>query len=149
MKLFPKKLPAVPTGYEYFDLRWSQLIPAAACYLAALPRSADPAWATEQGLRYVAIALLKKRMASDELARTSKHSTLHRVRERHLRLMARQFQGQVLTFLGALVEQARNRYPQASPEQLLTVTRDAFRELLRVTFAAEDMSRSANTDVGD
>ena len=57
MRPSPKKLPAVPTGFECFDLLWSQLIPDAADYLAILPRSADPKWATAQGLRFVAISL--------------------------------------------------------------------------------------------
>jgi hypothetical protein len=134
MKLFKKKLPAVPTGFEYLDLLWSQLIPDAPSYVAILPRSADPAWATAHGLRFVAIGLLKQWAASDELERTPKHSTLRRVRERHLRIMEKQYQGQALTFVGALVDKARKRYPKASPAQLLTVARDAFRELLRAVF---------------
>ena len=137
MKLFRKKLPAVPTGYEYLDLLWSQLIPDAASYLAILPRSADPAWATAQGLRFVAIALFKKWKASDELQRTPNHSTLRRVRERHLRQMEKQYQSQALTFVGALVDQARTRYPKATAAQLLTVARDAFRELLQAVFPAD------------
>jgi hypothetical protein len=131
MKLVRKRLPVVPTGYEYLDLLWSQLIPAAASYLAALPRSADSAWATERGLRFVATSLLKQWAASDEPQRTPNHSTLRRVRERHLRLMERQYQGQALTFVGALVDQARKQHPKASAAPLLTVARDAFRELLR------------------
>lgn len=129
-----KQLPPVPTGYEYFDLLWSQLIPAAASYLAVLPQSADPAWATEHGLRFVAIGLFKQWAASDELRRTPNHSTLRHIRERHLRLMEKQYQCQALTFVGALVDQARKRHPKASPAQLLTVARDAFKELLRAVF---------------
>lgn len=131
MKLVRKSLPVVPTGYEYLDLLWSQLIPAAASYLAVLPRSANSAWATERGLRLVATSLLKQWAASDELQRTPNHSTLRRVRERHLRLMERQYQGRALTFVGALVDQARKQHPKASAAQLLTVARDAFRALLR------------------
>lgn len=106
MKRFRKKLPAGPSGYEYLDLLWLQLIPAAASYLAVLPRSADPAWATERGLRFVAISLLQKWAASDELQRTPNQSTLRRVRKRHLHLMEKQYLGQALTFVGALVDQA-------------------------------------------
>jgi hypothetical protein len=130
-----RRLPAVPTGFEYFDLLWSQLMPDAASYLAILPRSADRAWATEQGLRFVAIALLKQWAASDDLQRTPHHSTLHRVRERRLRLLQKQYHGQALTFVAALVDKARKRHPYASPAQLLTVARDAFKELLRTAFS--------------
>lgn len=144
MKPSRKKLPAVPTGFEYFDLLWSRLIPAAASYLAVLPRSADPAWATERGVRFVATSLFKKWAASDELQRTPNHSTLRRVRERHLRLMEKQYQGQALTFVGALVDQARKQHPKASAAQFLTVARDAFRELLRAVFPEDgDVPRPA------
>lgn len=99
MKPSPKELPDVPTGFECFDLLWSQLIPDAASYVAILPRSAEPAWATAQGLRFVAISLLRKWAASDELERTPNHSTLHRVRERDLRLLEKQYHGQALTLV--------------------------------------------------
>lgn len=144
MKLFRKKLPAVPSGYEYFDLLWSQLIPAAASYLAVLPRSADPIWATEYGLRFVVVGLLKKWAASDELQRTPNYSTLRRVRERHLHLLEQQYQGQALTLIGALVDQAREQHPKASPAQLLTAARDAFKALLSAEFPIEDMNPSAD-----
>lgn len=143
MSWLGKRRPKVPTGYEYLDLLWSQLIPAAASYVAILPRSADPIWATEHGLRFVALGLLKQWAASDELQRTPNHSTLRRVRERHLRLMEKQYQGQALTFLGALVDQARKQYPKASPAQLLTVSRDAFRDLLGAAFPMEDLRPAA------
>jgi hypothetical protein len=140
------KLPAVPTGFEYLDLLWSQLIPDAVSYVAILPRSADPAWATEHGLRFVAIGLLQQWAAREELQRTPNHSTLRRVRERHLRLLERQYLGQALTLVGALVDQARKRYPKASPAQLLTVTRDAFKDLLRAAFPAEDSNQAAGKE---
>jgi hypothetical protein len=131
MRLSPKRLPTVPTGFEYFDLLWSRFIPDAASYIAILPRSADPAWATAQGLRFVVISLLKRWAAIDELARTPNCSTLHRVRERNLRLLDRQYQGQTLTLISALVDQARQQHPKASSAQLLTMARDGFKELLR------------------
>ena len=135
MKPSRKRLPEVPTGFEYLDLLWSQLIPDAASYLAILPRAADSKWATEEGLRFVAIALLKQWAASEELQRTPKHSTLRRVRERYLGLLEKQYHGQALTLVAALVDEARKRHPNASPAQLLTVARDAFKELLRATFS--------------
>ena len=134
MKTSRKELPEVPTGFEYFDLLWSQFIPDAASYVAILPRSADPAWATAQGLRFVAISLLGKWAASDELARTPNHSTLQRVRKRALGVLDRRYQGQTLTLIGALVDQARQQYPKASSAQLLTLARDGFKELLRAAF---------------
>lgn len=137
MNLFRKRLPPVPTGFEHLDLLWSQLIPDADSYVAILPRSANPAWATEHGLRFVATSLLKQWAASDELQRTPNRSTLRRVRERHLRLMEKQYQGQALTLIGALVDQARETHPKAPPAQLLTVARDAFKDLLRATFPAD------------
>jgi len=137
MKSSPKELPDVPIGFEYFDLLWSQFIPDAASYVAILPRSADPAWATAQGLRFVAISLLRKRAASDELQRTPNHSTLHRVRERDLRLLEMQYHGQALTLVGALVAQASKQHPTASSAQLLTLAFDAFKELLRAVFPAD------------
>lgn len=130
MKPSLKELPAVPTGFEYFDLLWSQFIPDAASYVAILPRAADPAWATAQGLRFVVISLLKRWAAIDELARTPSHSTLHRIRERSLGVLDRQYHGQTLTLIGALVDQARQRHPRASSAQLLTMARDGFKELL-------------------
>ena len=42
MKTSRNELPEVPTGFEYFDLLWSEFIPDAAGYVAVLPRSADP-----------------------------------------------------------------------------------------------------------
>jgi hypothetical protein len=76
-----KQLPPVPTGYEYFDLLWSQLIPAAPNYLAVLPRSADPVWASVEGLRYAATSLLRQWAESEELECTPSHSTPRRVRD--------------------------------------------------------------------
>lgn len=134
MRPSPNELPEVPTGFEYFDLLWSQFIPDAAGYVAILPLSADPAWATAQGLRFVVISLLKRWAALDELARTPNHSTLHRVRERSLGVLDRQYQGQTLTLIGALVDQARRQHPKASSAQLLTMARDGFKELLCAVF---------------
>lgn len=76
-----KKLPPVPTGYENLGLLWPQLMPAAASYLAVLPRSAEPAWASVEGLRYGATSLLRQWAESEELNRTPSHSTLRRVRD--------------------------------------------------------------------
>jgi len=137
-----EELPAVPTGYEHFDLLWSQLIPHGASYVAVLPRGADPRWATAQGLRYVAISLLKQWEARAELQRTPNHSTLRRVRARHLQLQERQYHGQALTFVAALVDQAREAYPSASAAQLLTVARDGFKELLGPALQPESMGPS-------
>lgn len=137
MNLFRKKLPAVPTGYEYVDLLWSQLVPRAASFLEVLPRSADPVWATEYGLRFVELGLRECEEASAELRRTPTHSTLRRVRKRNLRRLEARYQNLALTLMGALVEQARTRYPKASPAQLFTVARDSFRDLLRATFPAD------------
>lgn len=133
MKPRLEELP-VPTGFEYFDLLWSQFIPDAASYVAILPRSADPAWATPPGLRVVVNSLLKRWAAIDELARTPNHSTVYRVRERALGVLDRQYQGQTLTLIGALVDQARQQHPEASSAQLLTLARDDFKELLRAWF---------------
>jgi hypothetical protein len=110
-----KQLPAVSTGYKHFDLLWSQLIPDAASYVAILPREADCAWATAEGLRFVGTSLLKRWSASDELARTPSHSTLRRVRARHLQLLERQYDGQALTLVAALVDQARVSKSFGSP----------------------------------
>lgn len=137
-------MPEVPTGYEYFDLLWSQLIPDAASYVAVLPRAADPAWATELGLRSAAISLLRQWAVSDELQRTPTHSVLCRMRQRQLRLLERQYQGRALMVVGALVDQARKRHPKASPAQLLTVARDAFKALLRTAFSIEGASPNAD-----
>ena len=82
MSWFTRRVPEVPTGYEYFDLLWSQLIPDATSYVAVLPRAADPAWATELGLRSAAVSLLRQWAASDELQRTPTHSVLRRMRQR-------------------------------------------------------------------
>lgn len=76
-----KQLPPVPTGYEYFDLLVSQLIPTAASHLAVLPRSAEPAWASVEGLRYGATSLLRQWAESEELERAPSHSTLRRMRD--------------------------------------------------------------------
>ena len=130
MKPTHKELPLVPTGFEYFDLLWSQFISDADSCVAILPRSADPAWATAQGLRFVINSLLKRWAAIDELARTPNYSTLHRIRERALGVLDRQYRGQTLTLIGALVERARQQYPEASSAQLLTMARDGFKELL-------------------
>lgn len=146
MRPSPKKLPAVPTGFECFDLLWSQLIPDAADYLAILPRSADPKWATAQGLRFVAISLFKRWAASDELQRTSTRSPLHRLRERNLRLLETQYQGQTLTLVAALVDEARKQYPKASSAQLLTLARDGFKELVSKAFSTESSHTNAYED---
>ena len=139
MKPSPKKLPEVPTGFELFDLLWSRFIPDAASYVAILPRSADPAWATAQGLRVVVVSLFKRWAASDELARTPNRSTLHPIRERALGALDRQYHGQTLTLIAALVDQARQQYPKASSAQLLTLARDGFKELLRAAFPPDGM----------
>ena len=131
------ELPKVLTGFEYFDLLWSEFIPNAAGYVAVLPRSADPAWATAQGLRFVASSLVERWAASDELARTPNHSTLRRVREKALGVLERQYQGQTLTLLGALVDRARQHHPKSSSAQLLTLARDGFKELVRAAFAPD------------
>lgn len=146
MKPSLKELPAVPTGFENFDLLWSQLIPDAASYVAILPRSADPAWATADGLRFVAISLFKRWAASDELARTQYHSTLRRVRARHLQLLERRYHGQALTLVAALVDQAREAYPRASPAQLLTVARDGFKALMGSAFQPDSMGTCAGKE---
>lgn len=134
MKTSRKELPAVPTGFEYFDLLWSEFIPDAAGYVAILPRSADPAWATAQGLRFVANSLVERWAASDELTRTPNHSTLRRMRERALGVLDRQYQGQTLTLFGALVDQACQQHPRSSSAQLLTLARGGFKELVRAAF---------------
>jgi len=88
------------------------------------------------GLRFVALSLLKRSEASDQFQRTANYSTLRRGRERHLRQMERQYHGQDLTFAGALVDEARKRYPKATAAQLLTVARDALRDLLSAALPA-------------
>lgn len=130
-------LPEAPSGYEYLNLIWSLLVPAADAYVAVLPQSADPAWATEHGLSSVAVSLFKQGAARDALNRTPGHSTLRRVRARHLRLLEKQFECQALAVLGAIADQVRTRHPTASSAQLLMATRDAFRALQRAAFPAD------------
>lgn len=140
--LFRKRLPPVPTGYEYLDLLWSQLMPRAASYLDVLPSSPDPVWATEYGLRFVALGMLECQAVSAELHRTPPRSTLRRVRERRLHLLEQRQQDRALTLVAALVDQARKRFPKASPAQLLTVARDGFRGLLSAAFPVNGETHS-------
>jgi len=123
-------LPEVPTGHEWLDLVWSQMVPAADTSVAILPTDADPRWASELGLQFLSISLLETCAARNDLQRTPRHSTLCRVRARHLRRLEKQFEGQALAVLSAIADQACERHPEASAAQLLMATRDAFRELL-------------------
>lgn len=125
-----KQLPKVPTAYESFDLAWSRIVPAEDAFVAIQPPAADPRWASEHGLLFLSLSLLDRRAAADELERTPKHSALHRVRARHLRLLERQFEGQALAVLGAILDRERVQYPEALTAHLLMVTRDIFRRLL-------------------
>lgn len=143
MRLFSKRLPPVPTGYEYIDLLWSLLVPRAASYLEVLPRTPDTVWATEYGLSFVELGLRECEAARAELQRTPTHSTLRLVRKRSLRRLEARYKDLALTLMGALVAQARKRYPKASPAQLFTVARDAFRDLLRASYPFEDMNPAA------
>lgn len=138
MQRFWKRLPVVPSGYEFEDLLWAEMAPMASSFLDVLPRSVDQAWATVYGLKFVAIGLVKYEAASTELRRTPRHSTLHRVRERRVAMLERRQQDLSLVFLGALVEQARTKHPRASPGQLLMVVRDEFRARLREAFPRRD-----------
>ena len=125
-----KQLPEVPTGYEWLDLAWSQIVPAADAFVAVLPPAADPRWATECGLLFLSLSLLDRRVAGDELESTPEHSTLRRVRARHLRVLKRQFEGQALAVLSAIIDRERAQYPEVSRAQLLMLTRDTFCRLL-------------------
>ena len=124
-------LPEVPTGHEFLDLIWSLLVPAADTYIAVLPPDADPRWASEAGMQFLSVSLLEARAAKEELRRTSRHSTLRRVRARRLRRLEKQFEGQALAVLGAIADQVRAWHPEASAAQLLMATRDTFRNVSR------------------
>lgn len=130
MKLFGKRLPKVPTGFEVLDLMWSQMVPMAPGFLEVLPKSVDPVWGTRYGLLAVAAGLVQCEAAQAELQRTPAWTTLHRVRERRLKFLERRYQGLALTFMGALAMRARAEHAKASHAQVLTVVRDDFRELL-------------------
>lgn len=52
---------------------------------------------------FVATSLSRQCAASEELQRKPNHSTLHRMRERRLHVLKRQYQQHVLTVIGALV----------------------------------------------
>lgn len=137
-------LPEVPTGHEWLDLVWSQMVPAADTYVAVLPTDADPRWATELGLQLLSISLLETSAAKNELQRTPRHSTLCRVRARHLRRLEKQFEGQALAVLGAIADQVRAWHPEASAGQLLMATRDTFRNVSRKAAVG-----GVSTDVGE
>jgi hypothetical protein len=131
MKRRGQPLPEVPTGHEWLDLVWSQMVPAADTYVAILPTDADPRWATELGLQLLSISLLETRAAKNDVQRTPRHTTLCRVRARRLRRLGKQFEGQALAVLGAIADQVRAWHPEASAAQLLMATRDTFRNVSR------------------
>ena len=142
---FDEALPAVPTGNEFLDIIWSSMVPAADTFVAILPQAADPRWATEAGLRFLSVSLLKKRAAADELQRTRSHTPLRRVRARHLRLLDKQFEGQALAVLGAIAAQVRTWHPNASSAQLLMATRDAFRALQTAALPVDSVASGVTT----
>jgi hypothetical protein len=123
-----QRVPDVPRGYEWLDLIWSQMVPAADSYVVVLPSDAGPRWATERGVRFLSVSLFVTRAA--ELHRLPRHFSLRRMRARQLRRLERHFEGQALAMLSAIVDRVRVHHPEASAAQLLLAPRDTCREML-------------------
>ena len=133
-----KRLPDVPTGFERLDLLWSDMVPMAPGFLDVLPKNVEPIWGTQYGLLWVAASFRDCEAAQAALQRTLERTTLHRIRERQLKLLNRRHQERALNFLGALATEARTKHPKATAAQVLMVVRDEFRALLLELVAATD-----------
>lgn len=146
MRFFKKRLPAVPTGYERNDLLWSDAVPYAPALIESLPQSVHPVWATPLGLRLLGRAILAHHIADVELQRTPAGSPVHRMRARRRRLLQHQWFERAWLVAGALAEQARARYPRATPAQLLVLVRDDFRVLVDTLESGSASSEAAERD---